>query len=114
MENTTGKKPLSFLDKDNVTFSTAINTVGEEYKYHQIVLNIRKQMNYFSFSGEFQIPPKLIKTGGNFLMEPLKDINSFFNTDTFHDLAKRASVKPIDTGGTDKHTYTNYKPVNVF
>ena len=42
MENTAGKKPLSVLDKDNVTFSKAINTILEEYKYHPSVLNIRK------------------------------------------------------------------------
>ena len=30
VENTAGKKPLSVLDKDNVTFSTAINTILEE------------------------------------------------------------------------------------
>ena len=34
VENTAIKKPLSVLDKDNVTFSTAINTILEGYKYH--------------------------------------------------------------------------------
>ena len=34
VENTAGKKPLSVLDKDNVTFSTAISTILKEYKYH--------------------------------------------------------------------------------
>ena len=41
VENTAGKKPLSVLDKD-VIFSTAINTVLEEYQYHPSVLAIRK------------------------------------------------------------------------
>ena len=53
VENTACKKPLSVLDKDNVTFSKAINTVIEEYKYHPSVLNIRKhseQAKCFSFS----------------------------------------------------------------
>lgn len=35
MENTVGKKPLGVFDKDNVTFSTAINTIL--YKYHPYV-----------------------------------------------------------------------------
>ena len=51
VENTAGKKPLSVLDKD-VIFSTAINTVLEEYKYHPSVLAIRKhseQTKCFSF-----------------------------------------------------------------
>ena len=42
VENTADKKPHSVLDKDNVTFSKAINTFLEEYKYHPSVLNIRK------------------------------------------------------------------------
>ena len=40
-------------------------------------------------------------------------MNSCFRTSTLPDLAKRASVTPIDKGGTDKHNYTNYRPVNV-
>ena len=51
VENITGKKPLSVLEKDNVTFSTAINTILEEYKYHPSVMNIKKQSKqakYFS------------------------------------------------------------------
>ena len=93
MENTAGKKPLSVLDKYNVTFSTAINTILEKYKYHSSVLNIKKTLNkpnIFSFSevtttdvlklkrininkamGEDQIPPKLIETADNFLVEPV-------------------------------------------
>ena len=89
------KKPLSV--QDNVTFSAAINTILEGYKYHPSVLNIRKhskQAKRFSFSevtttdvskliqririnkamGEDQIPLKLIKTAGNFFVEPLTDI----------------------------------------
>ena len=53
VENTAGKKPLSVLDKDNVTFSTAITTILEEYKYHSSVFNIKKhsrQAKCFSFS----------------------------------------------------------------
>ena len=52
VENTAGKKLLCVLHKDNVTLSTAINTMSEEYKYHQSVLNIRKhseQAKCFSF-----------------------------------------------------------------
>ena len=118
VENTAGKKPLSVLDKDNVTFSKAINTILEEYKCHPSVLNTKKhseQAKCFSFSevtttgvfklikrininkamGEDQIPPKLIKTADNFLVEPLTDIiNSSFRASTFPDLTKRASVTP--------------------
>ena len=62
---------------------------------------------------EDQIPPKLIKIAGNFLVEPLAGISSCFSTSTFPDLARRTSVTPTDKGDTDKHIYTNYKPVSV-
>ena len=56
----------------------------------------------------------MIKTTGSFLVEPLTGIlNSCFSTSTFPDLAKRASVTPIDKGDTDKDIYTNYRPVSV-
>ena len=135
MGNTAGKKPLGVLD--NVTFLTAINTILEEYKYHSSVLTIRKhseQGKCFSFSemsvtdilklikrisinkamGEDQIPLKLIKTAGNFIVKPhTYIINSCFSTTRFPDLAKRASVTPMDKGGTDKHTYPNYTPFSA-
>ena len=75
------------------------------------VLKLIKRISIIKAIGEDQIPPKLIKTAGNFLVEPLTDItNSCFTTSTFSDLVKRASVTPIIKGGTDKHTYTNYRP----
>ena len=102
-------KILCVLDKDNVIFSTAINIILEEYKHHpSVTCNMNKAMV------EYQTPLELIKTAGNILVEPLKDIiNSCFNTSTFHYLAKRVSVTPIKKGGTDKHTYTNHGPVRV-
>ena len=51
-EITVSKKPLNVLDKDNATFSAAINVILEEYKYHPSVLNIKKhfkQAKCFSF-----------------------------------------------------------------
>ena len=53
VENTAGKKPLGVLHKKNNTFSTAISTILEKYKYHPSVLNIKKhteQAKCFSFS----------------------------------------------------------------
>ena len=78
------------------------------------VLKLTKHININKVMGEDQIPAKLIKTAGNFLVEPFTDIiNSCFSTSTFPDLAERASVIPIDQGGTNKHIYTNYRPVTV-
>ena len=75
------------------------------------VLKLIKRTNINKAMGEDQIPPNLIKNCWQFLAEPLTDIiKSCFS---FPDLAKRASVTPIDKGGTDKHIYTNYRPVSV-
>ena len=64
--------------------------------------------------GEDEIPPKLTKTVGSFLAEPLADIINFcFSISTFADLTQRASVTPTDKGGNDKHIYSNYRPVSV-
>ena len=35
-------KETTVVDKDNVSFSKAINTILEEYKYYPSVLNIKK------------------------------------------------------------------------
>ena len=78
------------------------------------VLKLIKNFNINKATGEDQIPLKLIKTAGRFLVEPLTGIiNFYFSTSTFSDWAKRVSVTPIDKSGTDKHTYTNYRPVSV-
>ena len=122
VENTAGKKPLSVLEKNNVTFSKAINTILEKYKYHPNLLNIIKhseQTKCCSFPevtttdvlklikcidinkamGEDQIPPKQIKTVGNFLVEAHTNIiNSYFRTSISPNLAKRVSVTPFDNG----------------
>ena len=42
--NTACKKPLSVLDKDNFTFSTAISAILEGSKNHPSVLNIKKTL----------------------------------------------------------------------
>ena len=55
-------------------------------------------------TGEDKILPRLVKMASNFLSEPITDIiNTAIDTDTFPDRAKRASVTPIDKGGSDKH-----------
>ena len=43
--------------------------------------------------GKDQIPPKLIKTGGSFIVELFTEIfNSCFSTSTFPDLAKEPKL----------------------
>ena len=78
------------------------------------VLKSIKSINISKATREDQILLNLIKITGNIFVEPLTDIiNSCFSTSTFPDQAKRASVTPIEKGGTDKHIYTNYKPASA-
>ena len=44
VENTAGKKPFSFLDKDNVTLLATIDIILEEYKYRPSELSIKKAL----------------------------------------------------------------------
>ena len=60
-------------------------------------MKLIKHINIYKVMGEDEIPQKLIKSAGNFLVEPLRDIiNSCFSASTFPDLAKRASITAID------------------
>ena len=63
------------------------------------ILKLIKCIDISKAMGEDQIPPKLITTANNFLVEPLTNImNSCFSTSTFPDLEKRVSVTPVDKG----------------
>ena len=75
------------------------------------VLKLIKRININKAMGKDQTLPKLIQTASNFLVEPLTDIiNPCFSTSNFPDLAKWASITPIDEGGI---AYTIYRPVSV-
>ena len=77
-------------------------------------MDLTKRINMNKAIGKDQIPPRLIKSAGNFLVEPLVGIiNSCFNINTFPDQEKRASVTPVDKGGTYKGICTNYKLASV-
>ena len=53
------------------------------------------------------IPPKLVKIGADQLEEPLTYIS--FQTKP----NMLISVKPVDYGGNDKHTFLKYRPTSV-
>ena len=136
VENTDRKKPLTVFDKDNLTFSITINTILEEYKYQPSVLNIKKHselVKCFSFSDvtttdvlklikstsinktnyhQDQLPPKLIQTDSNFFAEPFTDTSTPALIQVLS-LPGKKSLSYTYKGGSDKHIYTNYRPVSV-
>ena len=60
------------------------------------------------------VPPKLIKTGGDIISEPLTQaINCYLRQDAFSDNGKIASVVPIDNGKPDKYDVLNYTPGSI-
>ena len=60
------------------------------------------------------VPPKLIKTGGDIISEPLTQaVNCYLRQDTFSDNGKIASVVPIDNGKPDKYDVLNYRPGSI-
>ena len=61
-----------------------------------------------------KIPAKLVKLSKQFLLKPLtKAINSSIRNSVFPNKAKRATITPIDEGGKDKFSISNYRPVSV-
>ena len=65
-------------------------------------------------TGEDKIPAKLVKLSKQFLLKPLTTaINSSIRNSVFPNKAKRATVTPIDKGGKDKFSISNYRPVSV-
>ena len=65
-------------------------------------------------TGEDKIPAKLVKLSKQFLLKPLTTaINSSIRNSVFPNKAKCAMVTPIDKGGKDKFSISNYRPVSV-
>ena len=65
-------------------------------------------------TGEDQIPTKLVILAKDYLVKPLNHaINSSIRNNTFPNKAKYAAVTPLDKGGKDKTSVTNYRPISV-
>ena len=71
-------------------------------------------LNTKASTGEDKIPPKLAKLAKDYLKKPMTEaINSSSTSGVFPNKAKRAIVTPLDKGGKDKTSISNYRPVSV-
>ena len=71
-------------------------------------------LNTKTSTGEDNIPPKLVKLASQSLSKPLTDaINSSIFNSIFPKKAKVAIVSPLDKGGKDKTSLTNFRPISI-
>ena len=121
----------SFNDSD------VIDRIIKSYQNHPRVLKIKNKFGSDLNSFDFQqikapevkkllkeidikkavdvdtIPPKLIKTGADIIIEPLTQaINCCLRQGIFPDNAK-VLVVPVDKGKLDKYDVLNYRPVSI-
>ena len=68
-----------------------------------------KELNRKTSTGEDNIPPKLVKLASQSLSKPLTDaIYSSISNSIFPKKAKIAIVSPLDKGGKDKTSLSNF------
>ena len=75
---------------------------------------ILKSLNAKKASGTDKIPTKLVKLASNYLSKPLATaINNSLTSSKFPDIAKVATVIPIDKKTDDKYDISNFRPVSL-
>ena len=75
---------------------------------------ILKSLNARKVSGTDNLPTKLIKLASNYLSKPLVTaVNNILTSSKFPDLAKVATVIPIDKRTDDKYDISNFRPVSL-
>ena len=75
---------------------------------------ILTSLNTKKVSGTDKIPTKLVKLASEFLSTPLEiAINNSFASSKFPDIAKVATVIPIDKKTDDKYDISNFRPASL-
>ena len=75
---------------------------------------ILKSLNTKKASGADKMRTKLVKSASNFLSKPLAAaINNSLASSKFPDIAKVATVMPIDKKTDDKYDISNFLPVSL-
>ena len=91
------------------------NTLASERPFTSNIVNlILKSVKTKKASGTDKIPTKLVKLASDFLSTPLaKVINNSIASSKFPDIAKVATVIPIDKKTDDKYDISNFRPVSL-
>ena len=78
------------------------------------VRKLLQQLNPRKASSDDKIPPASINIAAEALSSPLsKAISNSFKHNFFPDNAKVACVKPLDKKTGNKHSISNFRPVNI-
>ena len=100
--------------KSKSKFSSDINSFDFRKIEATEIKKLLKEIDIKKAVDVDSVPPKLIKTGGDIISEPLTQaINCYLRQDTFSDNGKIASVVPIDNGKPDKYDVLNYTPGSI-
>ena len=138
VEKSSGIKPNSIIYEDAKNKEVVIMNIITKFKEHPSIIKIKEnntdtsnvflfkeisqteikklfmELNTKTSTGEDKIPPKLAKLASEYLVKPLTDaINSSIRSSIFPKKAKRAAITPLDKGGKDKTSLSNYRPVSV-
>ena len=130
IEKSSGIKPNFINYGDNINKKEIVENIVKDFENHPSIIKIKEtntNTDLFNFkeidendikklfldintktsTGEDKIPTKLAR---NHLKNA---INSSIRSSIFPNKAKRAAVTPLDKGGKDKTSISNYRPVSV-
>ena len=100
--------------KINNKFGSDLNSFDFQQIKAPQVKKLLKEIDIKKAVGVDTIPPKLIKIGVDIITEPLTQaINCCLRQGILPEIAKVASVVPLDKGKPDKYDVLNYRPVSI-
>ena len=104
--------------KNFLSVKSHLNSNNSSASARQVTSNevnlILKSLNTKKASGTDKIPTKLVKLALDFLSPPLATaINNSLASSKFPDIAKVATVIPIDKKTDDKYDISNFRPVSL-
>ena len=101
-----------------VAIKNASPNISDFFNFKEVnetdIEKVFNKLDSKTYTGEDQIPTKLVILAKDYLVKPLKHaINSSIRNNTFPNKAKYAAVTRLDKGGKDKTSVTNYRPISV-
>ena len=133
VEHSSGLKPEKIVcDNEGFDKRIVLHNIIKKYENHSSIIKIKnyvsvkshlssnntlasaRQVTTKKASGTDKIPTKLVKLASDFLSSPLATaINNSLASSKFSDIAKVATVIPIDKKTDDKYNISNFRPVSL-
>ena len=112
LEKSAEQKPCNFVsDTNSLEDDVVINEIVQHYSNHPSILKIREKFDNSRTVEQFQF--NIVTTSEIYkLLKNIDDKNSI-SKGVFPDIAKIASVFPIDKQSDDKNKVSNFRPVSA-